>query len=431
MTSREPDANDDERPPPSLGRSREELADYLLDIGATLAACGCPSYRVEDVIRAVAEREGQRAEPFALPTGLFLRVTPRESSLGDVSARAPEVHRMKRLWPSGVDLGRLAEVDEIFNAVAERELDIHEARVRIRDVVGRAPLYGAGAAFAATVLVSASAAVFFRGRPADVLASSVAGVAVALIALVASRRSVTRLLVDFFAACAATAVAWSAARLSAQVSPEIVVLAGAISLFPGMTFTTGVAEIAQKNLVSGGARFMEALVTLLLLAFGVALAAGVGEVVHVALPTPPPRYVPPLGATVGALVVASAAFGVLFQVPRRFFWSVFASGATGFVVSTAAARALPSHVAAFLSAFAVSALANVLARRTSRPAQVFQLPGMMLLVPGSFGFLSVSDFLRGEVLSGVSRAFTMMLVGAALVLGVLVANALIAPRKLL
>ena len=58
-------------------RSREELADYLLDIGATLASYGCPSYRLEDVIRAIAEAEGFRAEPFALPTGLFLRVTPQ------------------------------------------------------------------------------------------------------------------------------------------------------------------------------------------------------------------------------------------------------------------------------------------------------------------------------------------------------------------
>ncbi len=52
-------------------RSREELADYLLDIGATLASYGCPSYRLEDVIRAVADAEGFRAEPFALPTACF------------------------------------------------------------------------------------------------------------------------------------------------------------------------------------------------------------------------------------------------------------------------------------------------------------------------------------------------------------------------
>ena len=100
-------------------------------------------------------------------------------------------------------------------------------------------------------------------------------------------------------------------------------------------------------------------------------------------------------------------------------------------MSTFAARHLPSHISAFLSAFAVSMLANGLARRTSRPAQLFQLPGMMLLVPGSFGFLSFSDFLRGDVVHGVSRAFSMMLVGVALVIGLLLANAVLPARKLL
>jgi uncharacterized membrane protein YjjP (DUF1212 family) len=79
-------------------RSREELADYLLDIGATLASYGCPSYRLEDVIRAVAEAEGFRAEPFALPTGLFLRVTPKVAP----AEPQPEVNRMTRVsdWAS-------------------------------------------------------------------------------------------------------------------------------------------------------------------------------------------------------------------------------------------------------------------------------------------------------------------------------------------
>lgn len=77
-------------------------------------------------------------------------------------------------------------------------------------------------------------------------------------------------------------------------------------------------------------------------------------------------------------------------------------------------------------------LANFLARVTKRPSQVFQLPGMMLLVPGSFGFLSLSAFLASNnALMGTQRGFTMALVGAALVIGVLVANVIVPSRKLL
>jgi uncharacterized membrane protein YjjB (DUF3815 family) len=60
-----------------------------------------------------------------------------------------------------------------------------------------------------------------------------------------------------------------------------------------------------------------------------------------------------------------------------------------------------------------------------------KLPGMMLLVPGSFGFISLSEMMRGDLEEGGRRAIAMLLVGGALVSGVLFANALLRPRKLL
>ena len=83
------------------------------------------------------------------------------------------------------------------------------------------------------------------------------------------------------------------------------------------------------------------------------------------------------------------------------------------------------------AALAVCVLSNGLARVTNRPAQLFQLPGMILLVPGSFGFVSLGQLLAKKAEAGVQEGFTMALVGAALVIGVLVANVVMPPRKLL
>jgi uncharacterized membrane protein YjjB (DUF3815 family) len=204
-----------------------------------------------------------------------------------------------------------------------------------------------------------------------------------------------------------------------------------------MTFTTGVAEVAQKNVVAGGARLIESFVTLLLILFGVALIAGLGGAVGVEIPSylgkkTSPVVGLPLVWQVLALLASSFAFGALFQVPRRWLWTTLASSTPGWIVVTLAVRHhLPGHVAAFCAALAVCVVANGLARFTNRPAQLFQLPGMMLLVPGTFGFLSLGDFLGGQVIDGTQRAFTMALVGAALVIGVLVANVLVPSRKLL
>lgn len=416
--------------PSARHRSREELADYLLDIGATLASYGCPSYRLEDVIRLVAETEGYRAEPFALPTGLFLRVVPKER--GPVPV--PEVHRMTRVSDWGVDLDRLTMVDAIFNDVAHRRATIEQARTRIREVVNRPPLWSPAMVWASTTVASGAAAVFFRGSVIDVLVASIVGAAVGGARIALGRRPEQRLLSDFMGGLFAAMCAWLATRIWPTAAPEVIVLAGAISLFPGMTFTTGLAEVAQKNLVSGGARLMESAVTLLLILFGVALVAGFQKMAGVA---PPPIDVarPGLGLPYQAiaLLVSSVAFGIIFQVPRRYMWTALVSGATGYTVTALAMRHIPEapHVAAFCSSLAVCVLANALARIMNRPAQLFQLPGMILLVPGSFGFVSLGDLLAKKAEAGVQEAFTMALVGAALVIGVLVANVVLPARKLL
>jgi uncharacterized membrane protein YjjP (DUF1212 family) len=416
--------------PSQAHRSREQLADYLLDIGATLASFGCPSYRLEDVIRMVAEVEGYRAEPFALPTGLFLRVVPKERGADPV----PEVHRMTRLSDWGVDLDRLTLVDEIFNDVAYRRSTIEQARARIREIVKRPPLWSPALVWAATTVAAGAAAVFFRGGLVEVLVASIVGSVIGGSRVLTDRRPAHRLLSEFMGGLFAAVCAWLATRVWPGAAPEVIVLAGAISLFPGMTFTTGLAEVAQKNLVSGGARLMESAVTLLLILFGVALVAGLQKVTGAALPTAEvARAGLGLPYQALALVVSSIAFGITFQVPRRYMWTALVSGATGYAATALAVRYLPEapHVAAFCAALAVCVLSNILARVMDKPAQLFQLPGMILLVPGSFGYVSLGQLLAKKAEAGVQEGFMMALVGAALVIGVLVANVVAPARKLL
>jgi uncharacterized membrane protein YjjP (DUF1212 family) len=467
-------SSSDETPTPSArARTREEVADYLLDIGATLAAYGCPSYRIEDVIRLIADVEGFRADPFALPTGLFLRVTGMDGF-------GPQVHRMTRVVESGVDLTRLTVIDQIFNDVIERKSTIEQARARIRECMAGPPEWSPALVFMATVVVSGASAVFFQGGALEVLVAAIVGAVIAggrraltitsssssssssnkmlgfgfgfgalptatkeepkeNAVVLSARRNSRRLLGDFLGGLFTAACAGLALRVWPETRPEVIVPAGAIALFPGMTFTTGVAEVAQKNLVSGGARLIDSAVTLLLILFGVALVSGLQGVAGVHAP----EWLGGTGAAAArpglalpyhalALLASSVAFGALFQIPRRWLWAALVSSMTGWGVATFAVRHhVPGHVTAFLAALAVCVVSNGLARATNRPSQLFQLPGMMLLVPGSFGFLSLGEFLENDTTHGLQRGFTMALVGAALVIGVLVANVIAPARKLL
>ena len=396
-------------------------------MGGTLVSYGCPSYRVEEVIRVVADLEGFRAQAFAIPTGLFVSVE-RVDAMGP---RAAPVLRMVRVKEWGTNLDRLVLVDRIFNDVADRKTPIEEARRRLRELDGRPPPYPGWLRWVAAATVAGAAAVFFRGGAMEVGVAAATGLIVAVFAWALSKNPSGRFLVDFLGGLTAAMLAWGFTRVRPDLSREVIVLSGVIALVPGMTLTTALAELAQKNLVSGAARLMEAFVAFLSILFGIALAIGLEHMLG-ADPGPSPlRQALPLPFQALALIVASLAFAVIFAVPRAYIWAAVASGAIGYVATSLGTRYLPGHVSAFAAALAICLVANVFARATQRPAQLFQLPGMMLLVPGSFGFTSLEDFLRGDFVGGASKGFAMLLIAGALVTGVLLANVLLPARKLL
>lgn len=404
-------------------RTAEELSDYLLQLGELLLRYGCPAYRVENLIRVVAELERHEAESFALPTALFVTVAPRGAE-----PVAP-VHRMARVQSWGIDLDRLLTVDHIFNEVAAGRRTIEEARAELVSVETRAPAYGPSTQWLAMAAASGGAAVLFRGSGPDIAAAAFVGVAVHALGRVLGRHPQARFLLDFAGALLASLLATAGAAMFG-CSREAVLLAGMITLFPGLTFTTGLAELAQKNLVTGSARLMEATVTFVALVFGIALSVGISRWLAIDAPstvrTPLPLPVQGLAA-----IAISLALGVLFQVPRRLAWAALVSGGAGYAATAIAGPNLPAYASAFVAAILVCTLANTLARVTSRPAQLYHLPGMMLLVPGSLGFLSLEEMLKGTYEAGVEKGLLTLLIGGGLVMGVLSANVLVPPRKLL
>jgi uncharacterized membrane protein YjjP (DUF1212 family) len=128
---------------------------------------GCPSYRLEEVIRVVADIEGYRAQAFALPTGLFVSL--------DVPGAGGPVLRMIRVRFWATNLERLVEVDAILNDVAERRSSIRDARRRLGELDLRPPPYPPALKWVATAVVSAAAAVFFRGGPMEIGVAGITG----------------------------------------------------------------------------------------------------------------------------------------------------------------------------------------------------------------------------------------------------------------
>lgn len=402
-----------------------EFADYLMQLGGTLLSYGCPTHRLEELVRELARIEGYRAEAFAVPTGLFV-------TLYLADGESP-IFRMDRVKEWAVDLERLAIVDGIFNEVAEHRLSLKEARARILELEKKPKPYPAVLQWLAPAGAAGAAAIFFRGGPGEVMVAAAGGVLLALLAFEIRQAPRIRLLADFLGGLVAAFLAWTVTSFRPELSREVIVLSVVIVLVPGMSLTTGFAELAHKNLVSGGARVFEAFIVFLSIMFGIALVVGIEQTVGVthAAAAAHERSGAALHFQAIALVIAALSFAVLFSVPRKYLGTAIASAAIGWIATAVGARYLPGHMTAFVAALTLCLFANACARWTFRPSQVFQLPGLILLVPGSLGFLSLESLLRGELLGGAAKGFEMVLVAGALVTGLLVANVILPAKKIL
>jgi uncharacterized membrane protein YjjB (DUF3815 family) len=132
-----------------------------------------------------------------------------------------------------------------------------------------------------------------------------------------------------------------------------------------------------------------------------------------------------------AIAVAPATFSILFRVRVSQWPVIYVVSIGGILVHHVAARAMTPEVAAFAGALTVGCLSNLYARWRDRPALIPSTPGIIILVPGSLGYRSLTSLLESHTVEGVAFAFSTMLIAASLVGGLLAAGVLVPPKRLL
>jgi uncharacterized membrane protein YjjB (DUF3815 family) len=130
-----------------------------------------------------------------------------------------------------------------------------------------------------------------------------------------------------------------------------------------------------------------------------------------------------------ALAVASVGVAVVVKARLRDFGWIAVACVVGFVGSRAGGAWLGVEMGVLVGALALGVMSNIYARWLERPAQVVQVPAVLLLVPGSMGFRAMASLLDRNTLSGVETLFAMFVVAIAIVAGLLVANAIVSPRR--
>ncbi len=390
---------------------------FAIRLAQALHRFGTPTHRLEETMGNVMGRIGLTGRFFSMPTGIF-------ASFG-----APEERNTSliRVTTADVDLEKLCELDKLGDQVIDGEIDVAEGTRRIEEIIDSPARWRTGHMLAAFAFSSATAARFFNGGWREVLVAAIIGLAIGTVVSEIGRRESTRQISPIVAAALASALSTIAAHLLISISIYTTTLAGLVMLVPGLTLTTAITELATGNLVSGTSRLMGGALTFLEIGFGVALGSAVA------------RLLPDIGYIVSvplpdwtlwtALLLAPLGFIVVLRAsPRDLLWITLAS-LLGFSGARVGAIVLGPELGALLGALSLGVAANLFARHVRRPAAVVLTPGLILLVPGSIGFGSLSRFIANDVMSGVEAAFSVALVATAIATGLLVANAIVPPRR--
>lgn len=394
----------------------------LLALAWALHEHGTPAHRLEESLARLARALGlPSAQFFSTPTAMHV-------SLGE--GQAQRVHLL-RAATERVDLDAIVELDAIVDALVAGRLDATAAEPRVAALRARKPRHGARALRWASAAASAAAAVFMGGGVLELGVAAALGLGVTALAQALDRHPRARGVHAPLAAFLVAVVVALAAAMLPGIQQSVVLIGALVMLVPGLTLTVAMTELASGHVVSGTARLAGAMTLMLTMLFGVALGRSlVGAVAVVGLPSWSVSVVPlPAGTWLVAIAAATAAFTVLLGArPRDAGWIALACGLS-YGAALVGAHALGAELGAFVAATSVGVASNVFARHLRRPATLLRLPGLLLLVPGSLGFRSLSSLLVADTVAGTDGLFRVALVAVALATGLFAADLVVPPRR--
>jgi len=386
----------------------------VLRLARALHAYGYSAARLEDILSATADRLGLAGHRFfSMPTQIMAAFGPEDRQ---------RTHLL-RVEPGEVNLGKVAALEEVSLDVVQGRISPEEGMARIDRIVAAPSPYGPGIVTLAHGVLSGTVSQFLGGGWREIVVATVLGLGLGLLAIYAANHARVGRVFESLAAFLLSAAAIGLARLVGPMSVFVATLAGLIVLMPGLLLTTAITELATRHLASGTLRMSSAFMTLLGIVFGVALGTRLGAMLFgepaSALPTALPGWAPYV-----AVVLAAASSVVILRAdPRDAPWIV-AAGVLGLLAGRFGAAKLGLELGMFVAAFGVAMASAAYERWRSRPAPVVLVPGILLLVPGSIGYLSVSSLMQRNTVAGIDTAFTMVLTAVSLVAGLLIASIL-------
>lgn len=375
----------------------------MLENGAEIA-------RVEEVMQRIACSFGADSSNFfVLSNGIFT------TGRGYANVEHIPFH--------GAQLNKVVEVNQLSRDVEQGKCSLDEARRRLLQIRNLAP-HPRWEQIIGSSLGSAGFCAIFGGSLTDCLISLFIGFVLWLFVIYCCRY-LSKVTANIAGGALVSALCIIFYHLGICHLGNIIIGA-IIPLIPGVSFTNGIRDLADEDYIAGATRLMDALMIFLCIALGVSVSFLIDRRIEGQIIQLEGMLVDPTTAQwffqLPAAFIGTAAFAVLFGVPRRHYIDCGLCGTIGWIVYLALVRlanASPAEATLFAT-MTVVWTSYRLAICRSCPVIVFLICGIFPLVPGAGVFWTSYYVVSDQLSAALASGFLAVKLTFAIVFGIII-----------
>jgi uncharacterized membrane protein YjjP (DUF1212 family) len=396
-----------------------EALETLMHFGALMLRAGNAAFRVRQWMSELARAMGIDALAVQIAIGGGMTATARSG--GEHVTLASEIA------PLGINASRLGLLEHLARE-ARPGLTTAELAAKLKAIEAEPPFYSLAVTAAAVGAASGAFSFLNSGGPSEILSAFIGGAVGQSLRSLLFRYRCNQYAVTALCAVVASGVyvlvAHALAGAGLPVSPHAAgFISSALFLVPGFPLIAGLLDLVQHQIVAGITRLTYALMVLTAAAFGLCLVAAAASLST--SPPPPPQFdeLSLLGLSAIASFAGGCGFAILYNSTHRTVLTVGCLALVGNELRLALHDAgMQLALATFLGALAVGLLASVVRPWLREPRIALTVPGIIIMVPGTYAFQTVVLLDEGNVLAALQAASLGAFVVGAMALGLAAAR---------
>jgi uncharacterized membrane protein YjjP (DUF1212 family) len=385
------------------------LIQFICELGAAMSAAGDATTFIRRLLERIGRAYGLQNLRVSAGTSLLL-VRYQQGDLAVVDLTTS----------SSTDL-LLDQVADIYSLADEAEraaIDPATGLERLHATLARPARHGALVSIAGLGLIASGLSLVLAPSFYAVAICGLFGIVVGLIRRVAQRWPALWPFVPVVAGGVVAALGLAIVEHGQVTAAQILIPPLAVFL-PGATITVAMIELSEGDIVSGGSRLAFAAVRLLLLAFGIVIAA---EYLHWQGSDAASQHVI-FSSLLGLVGIAVFTIGVYvhYSAPRGSAPWLLLVVLVAWATQQLSGALVGTYVsAAIAGAMMIIAAGMVEDRKGAPPLIVSYTPAFWLLVPGSLGLKSFSQLVQDDAQGALTDLTLMVLTMISISLGILV-----------